>query len=103
MVAIAGLAGCSKSQSSDASAQRGGGSVDMPKLTQAFMNTTNEQIRNQLFEVDQGFRYRDYLRAIAGLDKLANNPDVTEEQKKVVAEVLEQMKKLAGAAPAPAK
>jgi hypothetical protein len=36
------------------------------------------------------------------LDKLANDPAVTDAQKKVVAEIIEQTKKLASA-PAPAQ
>lgn len=36
------------------------------------------------------------------LDKLANDPNVTADQKKVVAELIDEVKKLAGAAPAAA-
>jgi SpoVK/Ycf46/Vps4 family AAA+-type ATPase len=101
-IATVGLAGCGKTQQPAGSVQVNGVSVDMPKLRQVFSGSSNDQIRKLLFEVDQGFRYKDYLRAIAALEQLSNHAEATDEQKKVVAEVLAQMKKLAASAPAPA-
>lgn len=101
-IATVGLVGCSKTQQPPGSVQVNGVSVDMPKFRQVFSGSSNDQIRKLFFEVDQGFRYNDYLRAIAALEQLSNHAEVTDEQKKVVAEVLVQMKKLAASAPGPA-
>jgi hypothetical protein len=50
-----------------------------------------------------GVRYGDYPKALMALDQLSNNPNVTDAEKKAVNEVLEQVKKLAQNAPAPAQ
>ena len=46
-----------------------------------------------------GVRYGDYNKALAELDKLANNASLTEPQKKIVSEVTEQVKKAAASSP----
>ena len=78
--------------------------VDMPKLEGLFASSTSETIKKQLFDVDQNFRYGDYPKTMAALEDLSNNPDVTEDQKKTITDVLDQLKKAvggaAGAAPA---
>ena len=73
--------------------------VDMPKLEALFASSTSDSAKKQLFEVDQNFRYGDYPKAAAALEELATNPDVTEDQKKVIADVLEQLKKVMAATP----
>lgn len=102
-VAVVGLAGCKKSEKMPESEQINGVSIDMPKLQQAFSANTNEQTRRLIVEASMGLRYGDYMKSMMALDQLANLPDTTPEQKKVVADVIEQEKKLAGnAAPAAA-
>jgi len=102
-VATLALAGCSKGEKPAVSEQIGGVSVDMPKLQQSFSSTTNEQARKLIVEASMGLRYSDYPKSLMALDQLSNLPDLTPEQKKVVADVIEQEKKLAGnAAPAAA-
>jgi hypothetical protein len=79
--------------------------VDIPKLQQAFAGTTPD-LQAALSEVNMGVRYGEFPRAFAGLDKLANAPGITEAQKKIVGEVIEQVKAKASqiaAPPAPAK
>ena len=102
--ATLGLAGCSKKEEPPMeSVQVNGVSVDMPKLRDAFSSSTNQDLRKILFDVDQHFRFGDYLKCMMSLDELSNQPDVTESQKKMVADVIEQVKKLAANAPAPAQ
>ncbi len=73
--------------------------VDLPKLQEAFVNGSPEQqvaVRNTA----TGIRYGQYPQALMGLDKLLNDPNTTEEQKKVVNQVIEQVKQLMSKAPA---
>lgn len=102
--ATLGLAGCSKKEEPPPeNVQVNGVSVDMPKLRDAFSSSTNQDLRKILFDVDQHFRYGDYLKCMMALDELSNQPGVTESQKKIVTDVIEQVKKLAANAPAPAQ
>jgi hypothetical protein len=72
-----------------------GVAVDIPKLTQAFDNASAET-KATVTQVGFNIRYTKYEDALKGLDKLLNDPGTTEEQKKVVNAVIEQVKKLAG-------
>lgn len=99
-VASLGLAGCKKAADKPVdSLQVHGVSVDMPKLQATFSTVSDEQIKKLIFDADQGFRYGDYPKALAAVEELSNNPNVTEDQKKVVTDVLEQLKKLVAVAP----
>ncbi|HZR20626.1 MAG TPA: hypothetical protein VFE51_25310 [Verrucomicrobiae bacterium] len=94
-------AGCSKSDKAPPAPEFQGVQVDLPKLTAAFENA-NQDLKTTTTQVGFNVRYQKYEDALMGLDKLANDPNVTEAQKKVVNEVIEQVKKLAGATPAAA-
>src|SRR5690242_10420032 len=96
-------AGCGKSNKLPPAPQIEGVTVDIPKLQKALEANTNPEVRNQMTQVAFGVRYGDYPKALMALDQLANNPNVSEAEKKVVNEVLEQVKKLAQNAPAPAQ
>ena len=91
VLALAG-AGCSKSEPPPKPPEHEGVVIDMPKLQKAFEKTTQETYQ-VLAKVNMGIRYNRYMDALEGLDKLANDPSVTPEQKKVVNEVIEQVKK----------
>ena len=95
------FAGCSKSEKLPTSQEVSGVSVDLPKLQTAFTGASPD-ILNDVTQVSFGLRYGDYMKSLAALDKLANNPAVTEAQKKIVNDVIEQVKKVMAAAPAPA-
>jgi len=99
------LVGCKKSQEPppDTYQMGGGATVDIPKLRQAFSTSTNADVRRILFDVDQQTRIRDYMKSLMALDELSNQPDLTDSQKKIIADVIEQVKKLASNAPAPAQ
>jgi hypothetical protein len=77
-----------------------GVTVDIPKLTQAFDNASAET-KATVTQVGFNIRYTKYEDALKGLDKLLNDPSTTEEQKKVVNAVIEQVKKLAGSSQTP--
>jgi hypothetical protein len=95
------VAGCGNSDKTPPAPQVNGVTVDIPKLTQAFADASPE-LKSTATQVGFNIRYGKYEDALMALDKLANDPNVTEPQKKVVAEVIEQAKKLANAAPAAA-
>ena len=94
-------AGCSKSEQAPQAPDINGVTVDIPKLNQAFESATPE-VKASVTQVGFSIRYGKYEDALMALDKLSSDASLTEPQKKVVAEVIEQVKKLAGAAPAAA-
>jgi len=100
---LALLTGCGKSNKVPPAAQIDGVTVDLPKLQKALEANTNPDVRNQITQVAFGVRYGDYPKALMALDQLSNNANVSEAEKKVVNEVLEQVKQVAQKAPAPAQ
>jgi hypothetical protein len=98
LVAVLALAGCGKHKAPAPVMQ--GVTIDLPKLREAFA-TASPELHASVSDVAMGVRYIDYPRAFVGLDKLANTPSLTEPQKKVVNELIEQVKQLASKAAAP--
>jgi hypothetical protein len=98
------VGGCGKGDQTPKAPTFEGVTVDIPKLNATF-ETADPEVKRVVTEVGFNIRYTKYEQALMSLDKLANDPKVTEPQKKVVNEVIEQVKKLAnaGAAPAPAQ
>jgi ABC-type Fe3+-citrate transport system substrate-binding protein len=95
--------GCGKKDSAQ-SGQTQAVTIDVPKLRTAFASASPELKAIS----DEVIRYvefgRSYATGLAALDKLANAPGITDDQKKVVAEVTEQVKKMmGGGAAAPAQ
>lgn len=73
-----------------------GVSIDLPKLQQ----TCGQSMRESVDKVRLSIRYADCRTALAELAKLANNPDISEAQKKTINDVSEQVKQaLANAMP----
>lgn len=103
---VAGLllvtAGCGKSDKTPPPSVVNGVTVDLPKLNAAFVNADPELARTAT-QVGFNMRYAKYEDALMALDKLTNDPKVNEAQKKVVNEVIEQVKKLAMSSPPPAQ
>jgi hypothetical protein len=93
---------CSKSNdhSSVAPVEVNGVKVDMPKLQQVFASG-DPQALVCVREAVSAFRYKDFMGALVQLDKLVNVPGLTEEQKKVASQVLDQVKQLAAQSPSP--
>lgn len=76
--------------------------VDVPKLIKALESATPDQ-QSTARNLQMAFRYRQYEKALMEIDKLANDATLTEEQKQVATNVLEQVKQVvAKAPPAPA-
>lgn len=69
--------------------------VSMSKLRQAFQNAPGAEIQACLNEAAVGLRYGQYTSVLAALEKLANNPGLTAQQKKVTDKVIGQVKELA--------
>jgi hypothetical protein len=92
----AGLLACPgcKKQAAAPAPTYGGVVVDMPKFNDAFANASPE-IQTDVTMVGFGVRYGDPVKSLMALDKLANNANLTEQQKKVVATLTEQVKQLA--------
>jgi hypothetical protein len=94
------VAGCGKAKQPPPPVQNGV-TIDLPKLREAFA-PANPELQSLVAEVVRGVRYEEFVAALVALDKLANNPGLTEPQKKIVGEVINQVKQLANkAAPAP--
>ncbi len=72
--------------------------VDLPKLSAAFNNASPEA-QSAVADVKSNIRYGLYVKALAGLDKLVNDPATSEEQKKMVNQVIEQLKQVIQKAP----
>jgi hypothetical protein len=87
------MVGCGKPKQEVPTAQ--GVAVNIPKLREAFASASPE-CQSAVNEVAQGFRYGEYTTSMAALAKLDSAPGVTDAQKKIVAEVAEQIKQLAG-------
>jgi len=95
MVLLAGvlaLVGCGKEKPPAPVLQ--GVTIDVPKLREAFA-TASPELQTAVSEVAMGARYSDYTSAFNALAKLDSAPGLTDAQKKVVAEVTDQVKQLA--------
>ena len=101
MLLLVGISGCGKKQPpASAPMDVGGVKVDMPKLNQEFATATPE-IQATVHEASSDLRYGQYEKALQSLDKLMSNPALSDSQKKVVTDVIEQMKQvIAKAGPA---
>ncbi len=74
--------------------------VDWPKLDTDFADTDPE-VQNAAYMAKRHIRYQRFADALVELEKLSSNPKLTEAQKKLVADLLEQTKQAAAKAPAP--
>ncbi len=93
------IAGCGRQGKAPPPPEYNQVTVDLPKLQQTFMESGPEA-KQSLAMVQRDLRYGDYPKALFSLDQLAQNPGITEAQKKVVSEVIEQVKKVIAQAPA---
>jgi len=75
--------------------------VNLPKLKETFADAGPEA-KQSVSMVQRNLRYGDYEKALMALDELLKDPAITEPQKKVVNEVIDQVKKVMTQAPAPA-
>ena len=87
------LAGCGKKDQTPPAPEYSGVKVDIPKLQQAFSGASQD-LQNDVNDVTSSARYGLYTKSLAALDKLANNPALNEQQKKIVSDVTEQLKQV---------
>src|SRR6266581_9444570 len=96
-VLIAGLlafTGCGKKEPQiPAAYEIRGVKVDMPRLEQAFAGAGND-LQADVVQTASNIRYGQYVEALVSLDKLVNKPNLSDAQKKVVNEVIEEVKQL---------
>jgi hypothetical protein len=93
-----GLSGGKKTRDLDYN----GVKVDWPKLDAAF-NQSEGDIKKAEIAAKRSIVYQRFPDAVVALDSLASNPNLTEEQKKVVAEVLAQARQVVDKAAPPAE
>jgi len=100
-VILLGLAGCGKpAQVALPPTTVNGATIDMAKLTQALSSSTAPEVKKNLSGFFANVRYTQYDQAAANLDKIAADPSLTEDQKKAVADAIEQVKQVTAAAAA---
>ena len=100
-VCIVAFAGCKKEDPAKAAAQAYHGiNVDWVKLDAVFA-TAGQETQDNITLVKRFFRYAQFPQALIELDKLSNNPNLTEPQKKLVTDLFEQTKKAIENTPAP--
>ncbi len=88
------LPGCGKKGPQSPSAYDVSGvKIDVPKFQQAF-ETAGDDVKAPATEAVSHIRYGQYAEALMSLDKLVNNPALSEPQKKVVNDVIEQLKQV---------
>ena len=97
------LAGCNRAPKTPPAPQIQGVTVDTPKLQAALSTNQNASVQEQLTQFLFGLRYGDYVKSLMALDKLSNDPALTDQQKQVVNQVIEQVKQVANQAPKPAQ
>jgi len=95
---IMGVAGCKKNAEAPGIPEINGVKVDFPKLQHTFDNAGPE-IQQNVSQTIQGIRYGMYEKSLEALDKLANDANVNDQQKKVVNEMIESVKQLVAKAP----
>lgn len=85
---------CGKKQPPAPSAYEVSGvNVDMPALQTAFVGAPQDA-QAAVNDAASNLRYGQYVKALESLDKVASNPNLTEPQKKMVAQVIEQLKQV---------
>jgi len=95
------LVGCGKSQQQQEGpppVEMGGVKIDLPKLQQC-LPADKQELHDAAGKVMMALRYGQYPEALAQLDKVAA-ADLTDAQKKVVNDVIAQVKQLMAKAPA---
>jgi hypothetical protein len=93
------LAGCGKS-SKETAAPPQPGVVDLGPLQNAFPDPTPE-VKGSLDKLRFAARYGQFEAELVELDKLIGIPNLTEPQKKVINDIIEQVKAALQARPAP--
>lgn len=94
--------GCQKEQPQGPPQEYYGVKVDWPKLDTSFANAAPD-VQNSVASVKRAFRYGLFPQALAELDKLSKNPSLTDDQKKLVSDLIEQTKQVITKTPSPGR
>jgi hypothetical protein len=88
------LTACGKKAASTPDAYEiSGVKVSMPALQTAFVGA-NPDLTAAVNDVSSAIRYGQYMQAMQSLDKISTDPNLNDAQKKVVTEVLGQLKEV---------
>jgi hypothetical protein len=100
-VCLVACAGCKKSgRPAPPITDYNGVKVDWTKLNTEFLNSDPE-VQLAASTAQRDIRYSQWPQALAALEDLSANPKLTEAQKKVVADLLEQTKQAFAQSPPP--
>jgi len=100
-VCLLAFSGCKKSdQSAAPNTEFNGVKVDWPKLDTGF-GSTDPELQKTVSLAIRHIRYSQFPDAVGDLERLSGDPKLTEPQKKVVTDLLEQAKQALAKAPAP--
>ncbi|HOX57803.1 MAG TPA: hypothetical protein P5205_06260 [Candidatus Paceibacterota bacterium] len=97
--ALLAEAGCGQSEEGPRPTIIHGVKVDLAKFQQAF-NAAPPELQKSVFKVTMSIRYGQYAEAAAAVEKVANGAGLTDLQKQVAADVLQQLKQVVSRAPA---
>jgi len=93
VAALLAATGCKKEEPS---AWTGGSvRVALPELQQSLADTSAPEVQKCLQDVSTAMRYGRYDLAVVALERLATQPGLTPQQKKLTADVIAQFKQLA--------
>lgn len=96
MVGVAAWSGCSKGSKDNTPAggtvQVNGVAVAMPQLQQSLLASKDPTVQAGAGKLAYNMRYANYAGVQDELTKLAANPSLTDDQKKLVATVQDQIK-----------
>ena len=92
---LALLSACSKSSDADKlpPMEFEGVKVDTPRLMAEFVNAS-PQLQTPVNEAVTNMRYRKYLEAMMGLDQVLKSPGLNDKQKKLITQVMDQLKEV---------
>ena len=103
-IGLTTVAGCKKSDAPGSApgtaTQINGVNVDLPKLDVEFASAAPE-LQEGVNLLRRAFRYAQFPQALMELEKLSTNPGLSESQKKLVADLLEQTKQVIAKSPPP--
>jgi hypothetical protein len=103
-ICLLGLAGCKKAEppQAEGTIQLYGVTVAIPKLDTEFQ-TAPPNVQTQVTQVKNAYRFGQYAKMVVELDKLANDPALTEPQKKLATDLIEQMRQVLAKSSPPAQ
>ena len=89
------LGACSKSSEGDnmPPMEFEGVKVDTPRLMAEFLNAS-PQLQKPVNDAVMKARYKQYLQAMMELDEVLKNPGLNDKQKKLIAQVINQLKEV---------